>query len=201
MGIEPDANDRVRPPLSAPLHPGAVVRFDRVRIVTRIEAVTIPHGVTTHFVSSMVPGTVKVLQEGRDGVGRATYRVTMVNGRAVGQALVGRWVERAPVSEVRRAGPESMFGGTTEVPGSNAHTQTGQATWYDPPWSGLTAAHPTLPFGTLVTVTDLETGRSVVVVIDDRGPFGPGRIIDLSPEAFEVLQPLGSGVLTVKLSW
>ena len=94
-----------------------------------------------------------------------------------------------------------MYGGTTEVPGTRGHTQTGEASWYDPPWSGLTAAHPTLPFGTHVTVTDLATGRTVVVVINDRGPFGAGRVIDLSPEAFQALRPLGSGVLTVQLSW
>jgi rare lipoprotein A len=86
-------------------------------------------------------------------------------------------------------------------PGTGAVSQTGNATWYDPPWTGLTAAHPWLPFGTHVTVTDVATGRSVTVVIDDRGPFGTGRIIDLSPEAFQQLQPLGRGVLNVALSW
>ena len=99
------------------------------------------------------------------------------------------------------SGPESMYGGTVDVPGSRGDTQTGLASWYDPPWSGLTAAHPSLPFGTRVTVTDLDTGRSVTVVIDDRGPFGQGKIIDLSPEAFAQLEPLGRGILHVKLSW
>ena len=94
-----------------------------------------------------------------------------------------------------------MYGGTTEVPGTDGASQTGLASWYDPPWSGLTAAHPSLPFGTMVTVTDVETGRSVTVVIDDRGPFAPGKIIDLSPEAFAVLRPLGTGVIDVRLSW
>ena len=100
------------------------------------------------------------------------------------------------------AGPQPMGGGTTtRVPGAVGSTQTGLASWYDPPWSGLTAAHPSLPFGTRVTVTDLDTGRSVTVVIDDRGPFARGKIIDLSPEAFQELAPLGRGVLHVQLSW
>jgi len=53
----------------------------------------------------------------------------------------------------------------------------------------------------LVTLTDAATGRSVTVVIDDRGPFGEGRVIDLSPEAFAALAPLGRGILHVELSW
>jgi rare lipoprotein A len=81
------------------------------------------------------------------------------------------------------------------------HVAAGQATWYDPPWSGLTAASPWIPFGTHVTVTDVATGQTVIVVISDRGPFSPGRIIDLSPEAFSVLSPLGRGVLDVRISW
>ena len=47
----------------------------------------------------------------------------------------------------------------------------------------FTAAHPTLPFGTRVRVTNLENGRSLVVVINDRGPFVRGRIIDVSRRA------------------
>jgi rare lipoprotein A len=52
---------------------------------------------------------------------------------------------------------------------------------------GLTAAHRTLPFGTMVRVTNAHSGRSVVVRINDRGPFVHGRIIDLSPAAARAL--------------
>jgi rare lipoprotein A len=53
--------------------------------------------------------------------------------------------------------------------------------------SGLTAAHRTLPFGTMVRVTDNANGRSVVVRINDRGPFVAGRVIDLTPAAARAL--------------
>jgi rare lipoprotein A len=53
--------------------------------------------------------------------------------------------------------------------------------------SGLTAAHRTLPFGTMVRVTNHRNGRSVVVRINDRGPFIPGRIIDVMPAVAHVL--------------
>jgi rare lipoprotein A len=63
--------------------------------------------------------------------------------------------------------------------------------------SGLTAAHRTLPFGTKVLVTNRQTGRSVVVRINDRGPFVPGRIIDLTPAAAQALDFSGLAHVTV----
>ncbi|MEE9101430.1 MULTISPECIES: septal ring lytic transglycosylase RlpA family protein [Pseudomonas] len=65
--------------------------------------------------------------------------------------------------------------------------------------NALTAAHRTLPFGTQVKVTNLDNGRSVVVRINDRGPFRRGRIIDLSRAAAEQLNMLRSGTAPVRL--
>lgn len=64
----------------------------------------------------------------------------------------------------------------------------------------LTAAHKTLPFGTRVRVTNLNNGRSVVVVINDRGPYIKGRVIDLSLRAAQVVGMTGSGVAPVSYS-
>jgi rare lipoprotein A len=90
--------------------------------------------------------------------------------------------------------------------------QTGTASWYraaatgrttaggTTPGSGaLMAAHPTLPLGTQVLVTDVASGRSVVVQIADRGPFTKGRIIDLSPAAATQLGMRQDGVAQVRL--
>lgn len=74
-------------------------------------------------------------------------------------------------------------------------TAAGEA--FDP--KGLTAAHRTLPFGTHVRVTRLDTGDSVVVRINDRGPFKPGRVIDLSQRAAQDLRMTDSGLTAVKL--
>ena len=63
----------------------------------------------------------------------------------------------------------------------------------------LTAAHRTLPFGTRVKVTRVDTGDSVVVRINDRGPFKPGRVIDLSERAAEEISMTGRGLANVKL--
>ena len=89
---------------------------------------------------------------------------------------------------------------------------SGEASWYGPGFHGnytangevynqnaLTAAHKTLPFGTRVRVTNLYNGRSVVVRINDRGPFIPGRIIDLSQGAAQVIGVTSSGVAPVQM--
>lgn len=91
----------------------------------------------------------------------------------------------------------------------HGHALDGLASYY---WQGqktatgeifdkraLTAAHKTLPFGTKVRVTRVDTGESVVVRINDRGPFKPGRVIDLSERAAEEIRMTGHGIMPVKL--
>jgi peptidoglycan lytic transglycosylase len=63
----------------------------------------------------------------------------------------------------------------------------------------MTAAHPTLPFGTRLRVTNVATGKSVTVRVNDRGPFVPGRVVDVSHAAAETLGMIGRGVAQVKL--
>ena len=65
--------------------------------------------------------------------------------------------------------------------------------------TGLTAAHRTLPFGTKVVVTNLRSGKTVVVRITDRGPYGRGRIIDVSRAAARELNMIGSGTAMVSI--
>lgn len=92
------------------------------------------------------------------------------------------------------------------------HFQTGMASYYGGSWHGkktangeifnensLTAAHKTLPFGTKVKVTNLDNGKSVVVRINDRGPYSKGRVIDLSKVAFSKIASTSKGVTRVKL--
>src|SRR5262249_49758256 len=77
------------------------------------------------------------------------------------------------------------------------HTRT--ASGEEPDARDLTAAHRTLPFGTRVRVTNLSTGQSVMVRINDRGPFVRGRIVDVSRSAAEKLGLVGRGLARVKL--
>jgi rare lipoprotein A len=92
------------------------------------------------------------------------------------------------------------------------YTERGRASWYGPGFHGrrtasgvrfdqnaLTAAHRRLPLGSLVTVTNLENGRSVRVAINDRGPYVDGRVIDLSRAAARRLGMIGDGVVRVRI--
>jgi rare lipoprotein A len=106
----------------------------------------------------------------------------------------------------------ALSGCTTLKPREPAYQEQGMASWYGPGFHGkttsnkeiydmhdMTAAHRTLPFGTHVMVTNLENGRSVVVRINDRGPFVNDRIIDLSYAAAQQLDMLGPGVVKVRV--
>lgn len=70
--------------------------------------------------------------------------------------------------------------------------------WFNP--NAMTAAHKTLPFGTKVRVTNKNNGKSVVVTINDRGPYIAGRIIDLSKAAAHSISMQGSGVVPVSVA-
>ena len=76
-------------------------------------------------------------------------------------------------------------------------TQTASGEQFDP--NALTAAHPNLPFGTKLRVTNVATGRSVIVRVNDRGPFVPGRVVDVSSSAAVALGIVGRGTAKVKL--
>ena len=88
------------------------------------------------------------------------------------------------------------------------HAETGRAAFYSGGRTasgertgpnGLTAAHRTLPFGTRVRVTNVRNGKAVVVRIVDRGPYGRGRIIDLSRAAAVELDMISSGTAMVSI--
>ncbi|MBN2647212.1 MAG: septal ring lytic transglycosylase RlpA family protein [Thiotrichales bacterium] len=80
---------------------------------------------------------------------------------------------------------------------SMKRTRTASGALYHPQLK--TAAHRSLPFGTRLKVTHLKNGKSVVVVVNDRGPFVKGRVIDLSQAAFRSLAQLSEGVVRVKI--
>ncbi len=98
------------------------------------------------------------------------------------------------------------------LPTAAGYVEQGIASWYGPDFhggrtatgetydmNGLTGAHPTLPLPAWVRVTNLDNGRSVVVRLNDRGPFAKGRIIDLSRAAAEQLDMIRTGTARVEV--
>jgi rare lipoprotein A len=103
-------------------------------------------------------------------------------------------------------------GGSEVICPSPAYQQVGLASYYARSLDGrqtasgeiynenaLTAAHPQLPFGTRLRVTHVQSGRTVDIRVNDRGPFAKGRIIDLSYAAARELGMLKAGVVRVKI--
>jgi len=111
----------------------------------------------------------------------------------------------APAPSTKRNKPAA-------APAPSGYTEEGNASWYGVPFHGrhasngeiydmykLTAAHRTLPFETMVRVTNLNNGKSTVVRITDRGPFVDNRIIDLSLAAAREVDSVGPGVVPVRV--
>ncbi|MBW4659880.1 MAG: septal ring lytic transglycosylase RlpA family protein [Drouetiella hepatica Uher 2000/2452] len=123
--------------------------------------------------------------------------------------LIRRQMGNAPPIDQIPGRPEVA---STLSLGSVQFTISGWASWYGPGFDGnysasgevfnenaLTAAHPDLPFGTQVRVTNMDNGMSVVVRINDRGPYAGDRVIDLSRGAASVIGLVQSGVAPVSL--
>jgi uncharacterized protein YabE (DUF348 family) len=120
---------------------------------------------------------------------------------ALNSAAVDNWLNRDITPSPN--GPTGPFGGPVPGPAGlppAGNSQDGTATFYE--YTPGTCAHLTLPFGTVVTVTNVATGASTTCVVADRGPEAwTGHIIDLTPGVFAQIAPLSSGVVRVHLSW
>jgi len=194
MGLRVSALDKVTPPLIAGLPGVAVVRIVRVTQTTERQNIDVPFRATTKHSDKVELGVESTAQTGANGLTQKVFRKTFQDGKLVGTVLASTQVVRAARDEVKLIG--------THQPscGCQGGSASGLATWYS--IGGLTSASTTLPFGTVVKVTNTANGRSVNVVIRDRGPYaGPDRIIDLSPAAFAQLGGLGTGIVPVQIEW
>jgi rare lipoprotein A len=123
---------------------------------------------------------------------RSTTRYDAPTRKPARTASVSRSVSKSVTSS-----GGSAHSGMASYYGSESGSQTASGQRFNP--SAMTAAHRTLPFGTKVRVTNKRNGRSVIVTINDRGPFIRGRIIDLSSGAAGVIGMRSSGVAPVSV--
>lgn len=126
--------------------------------------------------------------KGENGIRTYRYRVSYHDGKEVARKLLGTEVTKEAVTEVVVQGTYVKVG----------KADRGLGTWYA--YTGkLAAASLSLPLGSYARVTNPANGKTVIVVINDRGPYGKGRIIDLDKVAFEKIASLGAGVIDVKV--
>jgi len=93
------------------------------------------------------------------------------------------------------AGSSKQFSGVASFYDKDYQGKTASGSRYDS--NKMTCAHRTLPFGTRLSVTDPRSHRVVTVVVNDRGPFVKGRVLDLSYSAAQALRMTGRGLMTV----
>lgn len=189
LGITLGKLDRVRPRLRTEIRPGLEIEVTRVAVRRVTEEEAIPFETRVRETDQLYQGDSRVERAGATGLVRRVYEVRTENGQQVGRKLLWETVVREPEAQI-------VVQGTKPRP---YNAQSGVATWYAR--TGMVAAHKTLPFGTEVTVTNLGNGRQVTVVINDRGPYAAGRIIDLSDDAFAALAPLSVGTINVRITW
>jgi rare lipoprotein A len=142
-------------------------------------------------------------------------RRRIAHGLMIGLLIVGLGAAQGPNNSEASSAPiraVQVKPAVRKPAAKNQPYQVGTASWYGeyfvgrPTASGedfdmydMTAAHPTLPLGSYVKVTNLRNGKAVVVKVNDRGPIVPGRIIDLSYGAAQVLQFENRGLQKVRL--
>jgi rare lipoprotein A len=164
-------------------------------------AIQLGNEVSLRFDSSLT-----VLDSTKNNANNALATANLLR-RLIGNAKPLTTIAGAPVAKVAKIRPSYNLPVAVV-----SQVVSGMASWYGPGFHGrytangerfnqytLTAAHPNLPFGTPVRVTNTYNGRSVVVRINDRGPYSGGRVIDLSKGAAQVIGLVSSGVAPVKL--
>jgi rare lipoprotein A len=125
----------------------------------------------------------------------AASREASVQHHRTASLLTNRRVASAKKFAPQNAGTQVASQGLASFYTEGTQTASGEK--FD--MHELTAAHPTLPFGTRLRVTNVASGRSVTVRVNDRGPYVPGRIVDVSYSAADALGMVGGGIAKVRL--
>jgi len=186
--IELDENDIVVPDRDTLLKDDMTISITHVLIKEEVKNVDIDYKTISNENDDLGWRVKKVTQKGIVGTKEVKYKVVYNDGKEISRKILESKVVKEPVDEIVTQG--------TLVKVGKVHT--GLASWYA--WTGtMAAANPWLPMGSYVRVTNKANGKSVIVKINDRGPFGPGRIIDLDKVAFAQIASVGAGVVDVKM--
>lgn len=219
-GVTLDDDDVVTPAASELLAPGMEIKVVSVETKESAKEVEIPFEKKSVESEDLDKGKKKVTTKGVVGLKKETYSEIFHDGQLVETKLLNSQVVKEPVDEVTTVGtrekkkPAPAPAAPTEADDSagneNLTPATGnscKASYYWDPQptangerfnpNALTAAHKSLPFNSRVKVTNPSNGKSVVVRINDRGPYVAGRCLDLSRAAMAAIGGTSAGVITV----
>ena len=206
-GVTLGTHDEVTPDLSTALTDDLAITIVRVEIRTVVKPVAVPYTASTQNDATLASGTKKVQTPGVNGQAAETWEQTVRDGTLVGEVRVSSAITAAAQAQVTLVGTKTATTTTTTPTSttpatgnscgvswyaSGSRTANGEA--FNP--DGLTAASKTLPFNTLVKVTNPANGNSAIVRINDRGPYVTGRCLDLARGAFSQIASLGTGAIT-----
>lgn len=220
-GIQFNSTDRISPPLHSSIRSGMKILVAKETVKEEKVREPIAFKVIRQRDETLELGKKVVRRRGRSGLAERIFRVTYRGGEVIARELVREVIKARPIAEVVRIGTLKPFvvsrgqesPGNRELASSGAQTsgqplnpansQEGIASYYtlNGKGIGMTAAHKTLPYGTRVRVINLSNNKQVEVVINDRGPYKRGRIIDLATDAFRVIAPTSRGICRVRIEW
>lgn len=180
--------DIADPSRGAPVYDGISVKITRINIEEIVAVENIDFKTITENDNKLGWREEKIKQKGEKGTKEIKYRITYNDGKEISRKVLETKIVKEPVMK-------KIIKGTYVELGKS---HKGLGTWYS--YTGtLSAASPWLPMGSYAKVTNPANGKSVIVKINDRGPFGKGRIIDLDKVAFQKIASLGAGVINVKV--
>jgi uncharacterized protein YabE (DUF348 family) len=187
-GIKLGDDDFTNPPIETPVQDKNKIEVVRVDITEDVVKKEVDFEKKSAEDDKLSWRIKKVSQKGVKGIDTYTYRVVSHNGKEITRRLLSKERTSDPTPEISVQGTYMKLG----------KSNSGQGTWYAFK-GGLFAASTTIPRGAYVKVTNSANGKTVVVQINDYGPQGKGRIIDLDKVAFEKIADLGAGVVSVKV--
>lgn len=186
--IELDEDDVTVPQRNSTIKDGMTIVVTHVLVKEETKDVPIEFKTVTNEDDKLSWRTKKTTQKGEPGIKQIKYKVVFNDGKEITRKVLESNITKDPLDEIVTQGTMVKVG----------KTHTGAASWYA--YTGtLAAANPWLPMGSYVRVINQDNGKSVIVKINDRGPFGNGRIIDLDKVAFAKIASIGAGVINVKM--
>ncbi len=178
--IEPDRNGLVENNLE--------IKITRINVEEKVISEDIPFKTTIKMDNTLGWREKKVQQAGVNGMVNVTYKITYKNGKEISRIPEKKEIIENPTTEIDAQGTFVKTG----------RAASGQGSWYAFQ-GGLFAASRVIPMGGYARVTNTANGKSIMVQINDYGPQGKGRIIDLDKVAFQKIASLGEGIISVKV--